>query len=431
MAIIQPFRAFRYNPKRVNISFVTAPPYDVISPLDQDELYARDERNVVRLDLGKDLPLDDPIHNRYTRAREFLENWIREKVLIQDEVPSIYLYEQEFTHPDTGKKLKRFAFISCLALEEFGKGYVVPHEHTLAGPKLDRLKLLAAARTAFSCVFGLYEDPKKAVQKLLRSLKGIHPLYSFQDDQGVRHHVWRVSDEKKIRQLERLFKNKSVYIADGHHRYETAYEYFRSLNNSSVSRKEKERAGFTLAALVALEDPGLAIFPTHRLVRNLADFREEEILEAVSSFFHVKELAIRELERTLLKSKSTVPILGLYLGSKARLLTLKNPRLLARHMPKGKSKEWQYLSTSIASEIILRPVFRVTHENKEAHLAYTHFFDEAVRAVDHGEAQCAILLQATPLSVIKKICKLKQRMPQKSTYFYPKLASGIVFYRHE
>ena len=418
---IRAFEALRYNPKRVKIGLVTAPPYDIISPKYQDELYARDERNVVRLEFGKDFELDDANHNRYTRSREFLENWIREGVLHQDKEPSIFIYEQEFVHPDTHKKMKRLAFFAALKLEEFDKGHVYPHEFTLSGPKLDRLKLLTATHTSLSPVFGLYEDPKKSIRKLLMQAKGKHALYSYKDDQGVSHHIWHVSDSKNIHRLEQLFKAKAIFIADGHHRFETAYNYYRSLNNSSVSRTEKERAGYALAAFVALEDPGLAIFPTHRLVKGIENFHPEEVLGKISEHFEIKKMKAKELEKTLLKSKSSQYLLGFYVDEEAWLLTLKK---------KPQAKELEKLDTSIAADSILKPVFHVTEQNREKHLFYTHFFDEAIDKVDRGEVQCAVLLRATPLDIVKKICKRKSRMPQKSTYFYPKLATGLVFYRH-
>ncbi|MBI4970821.1 MAG: DUF1015 domain-containing protein [Candidatus Omnitrophica bacterium] len=428
---IQPFEALRYNPKRVKIALVTAPPYDVISPTYQDQLYTRDERNVIRLELGKDFQMDDLSHNRYTRAKEFIENWLREGVLIQDPEPSVFVYEQEFVNPDTKKKMKRLAFFARLKTEEFGKGSVYPHEFTLSGPKADRLKLLATTKTNLSPIFGLYEDPRKNIRSLVLSMKSKHPLYSYQDDQGVHHHLWRETDPKKIKKLEKLFASKAIFIADGHHRFETAHNYFRSLENSAVSRREKERAEYTLAAFVALEDPGLAIFPTHRLVKAVEGFNPAAALEKMSALFEIKKIKTADLEKTLLKSKPNQYLLGFYVADQAYLLKLKSPLLLAKHMPKGKSKEWQKLDTSIAAELVLRPVFHVTEQNKEKHLAYTHYFEEAIEAVDKNEVQCAVLLRSTPLEVIKKICKLKQRMPQKSTYFYPKLASGLVFYRHE
>ncbi len=419
---IRAIEALRYNPKRVKIALVTAPPYDIISPFYQDQLYARDERNVIRLELGKEFELDDLNNNRYTRARGFIQNWIHENVLVQDKEPSIFIYEQEFTHPDTKKKMNRLAFFAGLKAEEFDKGCVYPHEFTLSGPKQDRMRLLAATKTNLSPIFGLYEDPKKNIRKLISGMKSKHPLYSYQDDEGVKHHVWHVVDKKKIKKLESLFAKKAIFIADGHHRFETSYNYFRSLNNSSVSRREKERAGFTLAAFVALEDPGLAIFPTHRMIKGIENINAKEILGKVSENFDVKKMKVGELERILLKSKPAQFLLGLYQEDQAYLLKL-------RQKPNGKDLE--KLDTSIAADYIVKPVFHVTEQNKEKHLFYTHYFKEAIDAVDRGEAQCAVLLRATPLEVIKKICRLKQRMPQKSTYFYPKLATGLVFYKHD
>lgn len=402
---IEAFEALRYNPKQVRIGQVTAPPYDIISPAYQEKLYERDEHNVIRLEFGKEFPDDDLAHNRYTRAREFVEKWIQERVLIEDPEPSIFVYEQEFVHPDTRKKWNRLAFFARLKLEEFDKGHVYPHEFTLSGPKADRLKLLTATQTNFSPIFGLYEDPAKKVRELLVGMKKGGPLYSFLDDDDVQHEVWRETDLNRIGELEQLFQDKAIFIADGHHRYETAFNYFRALEGTSVSPKEKERAGYVLAAFVALEDPGLAIFPTHRLVKNLANFDSEKISGILSRSFKIEEVKARQLEHDF----------GIYLGGRAFKLRPTDSTLL---------------DVSIASELILKPAFAVTEQNKEKHLGYTHYFKEAVEAVDRGQAQCAILIRSTPLDVIKKTCKLRERMPQKSTYFYPKLATGLVFYRH-
>jgi len=431
MAQIQSFHGLRYNPKRVKIGLVTAPPYDVISPKQQDAFYDKDERNVVRLILGKEYPLDDPIHNRYTRSQEFLENWQKEEVLIQEKEPSIYVYEQEFPHPETKKKLKRLSFICCLKIEEFGKGKVYPHETTLKGPKMDRLKLIATTRAHLSPVYGLFEDANNKIRPALRKLVTKKALFSFKDPEGVSHKIWNVPDDKKVQKLVEGFKKKDIFIADGHHRYETAFTYARSLSNSSVSRREKEEAGYIMIALTAFEDQGLAMFPTHRLVANFPNFNMKSIIKKLSKTFMVEEVSAAVLEKTLLKNSSKESYVGLYGEGQSYLLTITNTALGKKKPPRGKNREWQKLSASIASELILKPVFKVTEQNKEKHLTYTHFFDESLEKVDSGEAQCAVLIPPISIEAMKKVCKQKQRMPQKSTYFYPKLASGLVFHKHE
>ncbi|MBI4397982.1 MAG: DUF1015 domain-containing protein [Candidatus Omnitrophica bacterium] len=427
---IKAFQALRYNPQHVRIGAVTAPPYDIISPSDQGALYARDERNVVRLELGKDFASDHEANNRYTRAHEFLRDWIREGVLIRDDAPSLYVYEQEFVHPELRKKLKRTAFFARLRLEEFGNGHVYPHEYTLSGPKADRIKLLGATRTSLSPIFGLYEDLGKKIGRILNKIKIQKPLYYYKDDDGVRHRLWRLEDAKQVRSLEQSFLRKAIFIADGHHRYETALNHSRALDTRATSVQEKENAAYTLAAFTAMEDPGLAVLPTHRLIKNVQDFTPEKILEKLSANFEMSTMSPKVLEEALRKSKPYELVLGLYWKGGARLLRLKNPGALSRLMPKDKSREWQRLDASIASELVIQPVFGITEAHKEARLMYTHFFKDALHAVERGEAQCAIVLRATPPETIKKICRLKERMPQKSTYFYPKLATGLVFYQH-
>ncbi len=431
MATIRSFQGLRYNPKRVKIGLVTAPPYDVISPKEQQAFYDLDERNVVRLILGQEFPLDDSSHNRYTRSREFLESWQKEKVLIQEKEPAIYVYQQEFAHPETKKKIKRLSFLCALKVEEFGKGKVYPHEATLKGPKADRLKLISTTRANLSAVYGLYNDNKNAVRKNLLPVTKKKALFAFKDKQNVSHKVWPVTDKNKIQKITKLFKTKDIFIADGHHRYETAFNYSRSLKKGSVSPNEKDNAGHILIAMSAFEDPGLAMFPTHRLLMNSPKFDLDKVIKKLSQVFEIEAYDINKLEKRLNKVSKKEQCLGIYSEGEAYLIKISNTQLFKKKAPKGKSKEWQKLSASVASELVIKPIFKINEKNKEKHLVYTHFFQESVDLVDSGDAQCAVILPPTSIEEMKKICKLKQRMPQKSTYFYPKLASGVVFHKHE
>ncbi|MFN3476904.1 MAG: DUF1015 family protein, partial [Candidatus Methylomirabilales bacterium] len=267
MASIAPFRGIRYNPEKIgDLSLVVAPPYDVITPSAQDQYYAKHPWNVIRLILGKELLGDDDQKNRYTRACEFFHRWLNEGVLVQDPTPSLYLYEQRFLHPRTGESLRRLGFLALVRLEPWNARVVFPHERTLEKPKRDRLALIRACSANFEPVFAFYPDPLETVQALLEEEAEKGPALDFLDE-GIEHRLWLLQDEGRIREIVEAFQGERLFIADGHHRYETALAFRDELEKADPAPPEvkaKRPYQYVMMLLVSAHDPGLVILPTHR-----------------------------------------------------------------------------------------------------------------------------------------------------------------------
>lgn len=439
MVDFRPFKAWRYNPQKVEVGKVIAPPYDVISPQEQDRLYERSPYNCVRLILNRSEEPETPASNRYLRARDFFSSWRHEKVLTQETGPCFYVYRQTFLDLHSSSSLKsRFAILGRVRLEPFEKGVIIPHEKTLSEPCADRRKLLETTQTNFSPVFGLYEDYKKEVSSLFLKIIKAPPLFEATDDQEVRHSLWAVDNPQWIKQLQDSFKDQRIYIADGHHRYQTAWEYGREIRRQvQVDETAELPSDFVLMALVEFHDEGLVLLPTHRLILPYPGFDKNQAITALKKHFQLKAVDGEELKSWSKKSAAfeewikNPPSLGLALeGQEYYLLTPTDKESVQKKLPPGKLPAWYRLGVSILSHLILAELWNLPEKKWEAALRYTHNETEAVEAVRTGTAKAAFLLQAPPVEILREVGKAKELMPQKSTYFYPKLASGLVFYSH-
>lgn len=429
MAAIFPFRGYRYNQEKVaNTGLVFAEPYDKITPELQEKYYRRHPYNIVRFSKGKTTPQDTPSDNQYTRARAFLDRCIAEKVLVRDEREAIYLYEQEYSFAGGPRKTRR-GFIALGGLEEFGKGGVMPHERTLAGPKADRLNLMRATAAQTGLVFMLYSDPSGAVMGALSAAARRAPDIEARDDDGVVHRVWVVADQGVHRTVQGLMKEKALFIADGHHRYETALNYRREMREKGVRcLPGNENYDAHIMAFIAMEDPGLTILPTHRLIHDIPPALLSALPGGLARFFAMERC--RGLEEMLARMKTDRPgdhRFGLYLGKEFTLLTLKEEAAVAAVMRADASAEWKRLDVSILHAVLeaLLGIDRKKLE-EEAHVAYERYAGAAVAAVDGGKFQCAFFLNPTRASEVARVAGNGERMPQKSTDFYPKLYTGLV-----
>src|SRR6516162_10160651 len=289
MADIQAFRAFRYDLGRVGaLGEVVAPPYDVIDPALQDALYQRSPYNVIRLILNKEAPTDTENDNRYTRAAACLRDWQSDSILTQDSARSLYVYHQDFEVE--GKRYTRRGFMARVRLEPFGQGRIYPHEETLSGPKADRLKLFRATGMNLSPVFGLYPDESNETASILDGAIKKSPPLQATDHLEVIHRFWPISDQRVVAQLTSLMGPKPIFIADGHHRYETGLQYLEERRGSHDPQAihADGAANFILMTLVSMSDPGLVILPTHRLVSNLGSMTSKQLREALAPLFHVE-----------------------------------------------------------------------------------------------------------------------------------------------
>lgn len=431
MAELKPFCAWRYSPAKVNIERVIAPPYDVISKSYQSELYKRSEFNVVRLILGKDSIKDNERDNKYKRARHYLNEWGRKGILKKDAKPSFYLYRQSYVHPESRKRVDRTAFFALLKLEPFGKGVVFPHEQTHSLPKVDRLNLIKQVEANLSPVFGLYDDEKGEARAILESYFDHSPLYKLTDDSGVRHILSKIDDPRKISKIAAAFRGKPIFIADGHHRYETALNYRRYLDTQTVGPKRRDASDYALVAFVDFSDPGLLVFPTHRMVKHVPHFNKARFLKSLEDYFEVVKVKPAKIMDSLDHEDKEERAIGLYFGKKeGYILKLRDERKLLSAAPKQKSREWALLDVSFISYLVLGCLLGIREDKIEETLAYTRSAREAFSAVDQGKAVMSFMLRPISVDDMRTVCEQGELMPQKSTYFYPKLLSGLVFYRH-
>jgi len=426
MATLKPLRGLRYNTDKVEISQVIAPPYDVISPEGRENLYRLSDYNVVRLILGKDEPSDHETSNRYTRAKGFLESWMRQGVLIEDEKPCFYLYEQIFKHPLSGREETRRSVFSLLKLENLGEGVVFPHEKTYAKPKADRLHLLKETHANLSPVFGLYEDSDGTVNRALAPFYKTPCLFEARDEEQVLHRFWKMEDSGAIEQVMAAFGSKKIVLADGHHRYETALNHRKEKGDSGESACD-----YVLISLVDIHDPGLLVLPTHRLLKKFPGFNSENFLANLKPYFDLVKTSSQSLMAAVDAFSAADKGFGLYLGGDAAYLAkLKSLAAVLPLAPKGKSAEWAGLEVSILSYVALEKALGLREDQFEDNLSYTRSDAEAFKKVDSGPFAAAFIMRSIPVSDIQKVCERKDLLPHKSTYFYPKLASGLVFYRH-
>ena len=411
---------------------VIAPPYDVISPAGQDRLYEKSTLNCIRLILNRDEQGDTEERNRYSRARDFLHDWVQQGVLTQEDVPAFYLYRQTFSDLRDGQTKVRTAVFGRLKLEPFEKGIVIPHEKTLSKPKQDRLKLLQATETNLSAVFGLYEDPDHKIRAKFAAFLAQAPDCQAVDEEKVRHELWVLRDAALLEGLKSQWAQKNVYIADGHHRYQTALDY-------SLARRAKENVpaakempyDFILMAMVAFEDAGIVLYPTHRMVSLEAypalTRDPQAALAKLEHYFEIKPLASGEFVKTLESSAGKIQ-LGLLLGGKSWLLTLKDWRQAKQHMPAGKPDVWYQLDVAVLSHLVLGHLWGIPDSEWEAVIRYTHSDSEALEHARAHPAAAVFLLKAPRVQILSEMGRAGELMPQKSTYFYPKLASGLVFH---
>jgi len=421
VAEIRPFRGVHYNQSVINdLSAVICPPYDVITPQLQQELYRRSEYNFIRLEYARDLPQDTINDNKYTRSAATLEQWLKQGVLEADKKPAIYLHDQYFTYQ--GQQYRRRGVTALVRLEEWDKRVVRPHEGTLAEPRSDRLSLLWACQANISPILALFEDEGQQVSSLLVVQAQNKPALSL-DTGEESNRVWAITESVVIEQICGHLANQSLYIADGHHRYESALIYRDERRACSPSTSGDEAFNFVMMTLVDFSDPGLIILPPHRLVRGLSKTVLDALLESLKVFFEVKELPMDGLEAEA--NRERVVIVGL---TERRLLglRLRDSAMIDRMIPYFHTELYKGLEVSIVDHVILENLLGLKSEREKASLNYTYDKQDAVQRVLDGEYQLAFLLSPVKPEIFKAIADAGDRMPRKSTYFYPKLPAGLI-----
>lgn len=421
MAEIKGYKGLRFNCEKAGkIEELVCPPYDIISDQQREEYIKTNPHNIIRLELPKG---DD----KYNKAAEILNDWLEKGILVKEDKPAIYIYEEEFTAYGERKAIK--GIICRVKLEEFSKGIILPHEFTLSKAKEDRLNLMKATNCNFSQIYSLYMDGGKNTLGKIDSLSKSEPDIQLQDNDNVTHRMWIIKDEKAIADICSDFADRKLYIADGHHRYETALNYRNYLREQGLA-KEGDACDYQMMMLVDMEHPGLVVFPTHRLVRNLDSFNAERVIDGCKEYFDVTEHSdINTIESTLMElynqgKKAYAFYCG---GSSYKLLVLKDTNIIKKLLPNA-STATQQLDVTILHTLILEKIFGIDAENmaKQINLTYTKIFDEAISSVQQGNSQCAFILNPTRVSEIREVASNGEKMPQKSTYFYPKMITGLV-----
>jgi uncharacterized protein (DUF1015 family) len=413
VAEIEPLRALHYDlDKTGGLQQVLAPPYDVIDAEQRADLEARSPYNVVRIDLPTG---DDP----YAEAARVLDQWRRHGVVTQDTDPALWALEQDYTGPD-GQTRTRKGFLARVRVEDYGAGRIRPHERTHPGPKEDRLKLTRATQANLSPIFSLFSDPQGTAWRAIESHRPPHPWAEATDDDGTVNRLWRIDDRDGIAAVKQSLDSAELLIADGHHRYETARVYADEVGGEGPHR-------YVLMCLVALEDPGLTVFPTHRLLRGLRPDQHETLANTLR-----RDFEIERLDSTDQLAPAYGDRVGFgYIDAHFRqpfMLTLKDQAVADRALP-DHAEPYRRLDTAVLEALILKGALEMTDEDIDHlnGLGYARDFENALELVQSGEYDAAFFMAPTPVKQVQAVAETGESMPPKSTYFFPKVPTGLLF----
>lgn len=429
MPEVIPFRGVRYNKETINpIESVVAPPYDEISEQKQEELYLANPYNIVRLILRKDMPDDTQNENKYIQAARDWKDWQEKGILHQDKKPAFYIYEQEFTLPSGGKKSRR-GFLGRARLECLDSGRIKPHENTHNAPIEDRLRLIRECRANLSPVFAIYDDPDRKIDRFLTTEKS--PEIDFADPDGIRHRLWTLNDSEKIAGIQQAIKGKETFIADGHHRYTTALRYLDEQKRETPNLSPDDSVNFIMMMFVNLHNESLVILPFHRLIQLSTDIEETSFMERLENEFLIEsfstnDCSIKKYSGRIAEGKKEYHRFGLILpGNRLFVLTLKDTK--GNPLSKAITGE---LDVKILHMRIMENILGIPSGDPEKkHVHYTSHADVAWNDVQENRYRMAFLLNPTRVEEVEAVVSARGRMPQKSTFFYPKLLSGLVMHK--
>jgi uncharacterized protein (DUF1015 family) len=419
MPEIRPFKGIRYDLEKIGkIADVITQPYDQITDEMERDYKRRSPFSFVNLVLTHYADGHDR-QREYQKAKRSVEDWMRNKIFTQDVQPAIYPYFQKFTVDQ--KPYTRKGFFCTVRLEELGKGHILPHEKTLSKPKEDRMSLTRVTKKDFEPVFMLYTDPANTVMIMIEKECDRPPLIDVADDSGVNHRLWQISDPALIGAVAERMRSSTFVIADGHHRYETFYTYSQEREGIGADHP----ARFKMMVLVNIQDPGLVILPTHRLIMNLPAFDAETFKKQAGAYFSLKKTDRQNIGKELTGEKSQA--YGFYGSHGSFVLKLKSPEVMASLL-KDKSRDFQELDVAILHTLLIEKILGIRPEKVEDHIRYQRGIKETMQRVDSGEFQFCFLMNPTRPEQVKEVAQHRERMPQKSTDFFPKLISGLVFY---
>jgi uncharacterized protein (DUF1015 family) len=436
MAEIAPFRGLRYNPEKVpHLAQVVIPPYDVISSKEQQLFHLKSPYNMIRLELGEATREDTAANNPHTRAAKYLQEWLKENILIRDDQPALYYYELEYSlSPQT--RQTRYGFICLLRLEDFSSGGVRPHERTFQAIKDERLRLMLACHANLSPVFALYSDPAQLIDHYLKTGREADALFQFRDDQGMRHRLYRVKNLKVLQQVTSLMYDKAIFIADGHHRYETALNY-RNLQRERLEESSPRAVHeYIMVYLSNMNQGGLTILPTHRLLKNLNSWEPSLFLKHALTFFEISdynatETGQKEWRSKLEEAKSRKETaIGFYSRRVESFFLLKAKRdAVARYLTQLEVPEVLHeLDVVVLDRIILRHLLGLSEAllGDENNIHFKHDLLDALLSVQAGGYEVGFFINPTRIEQVQEVATAGMIMPHKSTYFFPKVGSGLV-----
>ena len=422
LAVVKPFAALRFTEKAGDISKNVCPPYDIISPAEREEYIKSSEYNIVNLEL----PIGE---NAYEKAGVTYIKQRADGILENDKTEGFYVYEEEFKVGSVTKKIK--GIFARVKLCEFSENVVLPHEETLSKAKTDRFNLMSATFCNFSPIYSMYTDEKREISGRIDALTSGNPEIEFTAPDGVIQRLWKIEKGSDTDEIEKAFETKQLFIADGHHRYETALNFRKKLMDEGVIDSDDHPAGYVMMMLIDMENDGLVVFPTHRMVCGLKNFDLHSSLEKISEYFNVSEISKDEIESALDKNKDKKAYVLAAKPEKYYLIVLKDTESSRKEIDalnEGKSAAYKNLDVTVLHSLILEKLFGIDKENmaRQINLKYTRSVSEACEKANSDDFNCAFILNATKVGEIKDVALSGEKMPQKSTYFYPKIITGLV-----
>ena len=445
MAVVAPFRGVRYNPEKIEqLEDVVTPPYDVISTEDEKKLQQKNPYSMINLDLRNISQGTTKDDGRYQQACERFQSWQRENVLVQDEQPAIYLYYIDYNHPN-GSRLTRKGIVSLVGLAEFAEGIVKPHEKTFSGVISDRLQLMETCKAQFSQIFSIYSDQEQEIITTLEKVREAEPLLQIDDQNTNTHTLWQVTDPEALEYVHRFFKNKSAYIADGHHRYTTALDCRRRALANNPDLPADHPCNYIMMYLCACEDPGLSVLPTHRLVRWPRTMSADQLRERMQQGMQVTEIQQGSRETLIAEvlnrmnetdTSGGLPAFGVYHPGEDRAFFLKMQDETASLSSSlaDKPDVLQKLDVVVLSDLLIQEYLELEHEQcvQDGLISYISdpdmALDEAVKesVLQNTHTPLLFLLNPTKVEQVLRVADSDNIMPHKSTYFYPKIMTGLL-----
>ena len=428
MTDVQPLRGLRYTTTKVHdLAEVITPPFDVIDKDAQARYYDRNPYNIIRLELGQRYPADNALNTVYTRAATTLSEWRLDGVLHQEATPCYYLYQQQFSHDNL--TYRRTSLLARVRLEPWEARVVLPHEQIRNKDKEDRLQLLRACSTNFSPIMCMYDDPQGRINNLLTPYATEPELQVF-DDVGEEHRLQPITDPQHIALIQDFFASRQIYIADGHHRYTTALQYHDEIQKQHGPLHPMDGANFVLMALIAIDDPGVLVLPTHRILSDLSTQMLATLtMDHLSTFFSIQSIENAAPHTASLEAlaQTSLPAFILKTTEQTLLLTI-NEQGVQQMKQSGHSSAWNTLDVSVIKHLLLNTLLTIDDSDIAAgkYVRYSHETEQALQSLKNGEAQAVLFLKGIPFQQVRDVALADDRMPQKSTYLYPKLITGLV-----